>query len=208
MAEKLLHVIAVAHRRLPELRVFVQSWINQTSNDWSMTIIHDGECTEFSSLMREKHYSHPSIEHFCTKNRHNDYGHTLRNKGLKQATGTYTLLTNCDNYFVPKTVELISKAYAQSLRESSEAPDIFIFDMIHSHNNPGLRRQPPYSYFEVEFKPYCIDISSAIVKTELAKAVGFRSKLQDGDQTYFDDIAERRKNVSVKKINHVLLVHN
>jgi hypothetical protein len=110
--QELVHVIAVAHKRLPELRVFVQSWINQTSSSWSMTLIHDGECQEFTALMSERNYRHPSINFFCTKSRYNDYGHTLRDQGLKQATGTYTILTNADNYFIPKAVEMIQEKIA------------------------------------------------------------------------------------------------
>jgi hypothetical protein len=89
--EPFLHVIAVAHERLPELRVFVQSWINQTSSDWSLTVIHDGYCQGFIDLMSEENYRHPSIKYFCTQGRYNDYGHSLRDEGLKQATGMYTI---------------------------------------------------------------------------------------------------------------------
>ena len=206
--QELLHVIAVAHGRLPELRVFIQSWLNQANSSWSMTLIHDGECPDFIALMNEPNYKHPSIKYFCTKTRHNDYGHTLRDEGLKQATGTYTLLTNGDNYFIPRSVELIAATVARLQAEGKEDPVVILFDMIHSHNNPGGRRQPPYNHFKVEFKPHCIDISSAVVKTKTAKKAGFRDKSHDGDQTYFRDIAEQNKDLTVAKINCTLLVHN
>ena len=206
--EKLLHVISVAHKRLPELRVFVQSWINQTCNDWSMTIIHDGPCQDFLDLMSEENYIHPSIKYFCTESRHNDFGHTLRNVGLKQATGMFTILTNADNYFVPKAVELISAKLAELQSNSSVSPDVIIFDMVHSHANPGRRKQPLYSYFRVDFEPYCIDVSYAAVKTELAKAAGFRDNSHDGDQTYFHDISRLNSSLIVLKVNSVLFVHN
>jgi hypothetical protein len=206
--EKLLHVISVAHKRLPELRVFVQSWINQTSKDWSMTIIHDGPCQDFIDLMSETNYRHPSVKYFCTESRHNDFGHSLRDEGLKQATGLYTILTNADNYFIPKTVEFISTKLAELQNNKIAPPDVIIFDMVHSHSNPGGHKQPPYNYFKVDFKPYCIDVSSAAVKTELAKSAGFKDKSHDGDQTYFQDIAKLNGRLTVAKINSVLLVHN
>ena len=68
---KLIHIIAVAYKRLPELRVFIQSWINQTNDNWQLTIIHDGESQEFTNLMNEANYIHPNIEFFSTEKRHN-----------------------------------------------------------------------------------------------------------------------------------------
>ena len=38
-----IHVISVAFERLGELKVFVQSWLNQTENNWKLTVIHDGK---------------------------------------------------------------------------------------------------------------------------------------------------------------------
>ena len=205
---KFVHVISVAHKRLPELRVFVQSWINQTSDDWSLTVIHDGPCQDFMDLMSEENYKHPSIKFFCTKSRYCDFGHSLREEGLKQSTGKYTILTNADNYFIPKAVELLSAKLEEPQKRAGDAPDVIIFDMIHSHNNPGGRRQPLYNYFRVKYKPYCIDVSSAAVKTELAQAAGFRDKSHDGDQTYFRDISNLKNKLIIAKVDSVLLVHN
>ena len=204
---KLIHIIAVAYKRLPELRVFIQSWINQTNDDWQLTIIHDGQNQEFTNLMNEANYIHPNIEFFSTDQRHNDYGHTLRDLGLKRSEGKYTILTNADNYFIPRTTEYISTLVRNS-DKTPDVPDIILFDMIHSHTNPGTRKQPAYNLFKTEFKLYCIDVSSAAVRTELAKAAGFRDKTHDGDQTYFKDIASRATSLKIAKINRVLLIHN
>ena len=143
---KLIHIIAVAYKRLPELRVFIQSWINQTNDDWQLTIIHDGQNQEFTNLMNEANYIHPNIEFFSTDQRHNDYGHTLRDLGLKRSKGKYTILTNADNYFIPRTTEYISTLVRNS-DKTPDVPDIILFDMIHSHTNPGTRKQPAYNLF-------------------------------------------------------------
>jgi hypothetical protein len=203
-----LHIIAVAHGRLPEVRIFIQSWINQTDANWSLTLIHDGESQHFKALMEETNYKHPSIRSYCTQERYNDYGHSLRAEGLYQATGEYTLLTNADNYFVPRTVELLYRSTQEIRAQAKRGPDLVLFDMIHSHNNPGGRKQPPYNPFSVEFKPYCIDTSSAIVKTEIARKVGFTDKTHDGDQSYFRAIADHFPDALIYKLNSTLLVHN
>jgi hypothetical protein len=82
--------------------------------------------------------------------------------------------------------------------------------MIHSHNRPGGRELPPYSFFETDFKRGSIDISSAIVNKTLAEKVGFRDKTHDGDATYFEDILQQKKGKALKvaKIPRVLFVHN
>tara|TARA_E500000178_G_scaffold288304_1_gene290850 strand:- start:169 stop:378 length:210 start_codon:yes stop_codon:yes gene_type:complete len=40
-------VIAVAYQRFGELKVFVQSWINQTEKNWKLHVIHDGDSKNF-----------------------------------------------------------------------------------------------------------------------------------------------------------------
>ena len=96
----LIDVFAVAYERTNEMRVFVQSWINQSADNWRLTVIHDGPSTEFEKAMRPLAKQMPKkIKYFCTESRFNDYGHSLRQIGIEQATGDYLLLTNADNYF-------------------------------------------------------------------------------------------------------------
>ena len=209
MTKPLLHIIAVAYKRFGELKVFIQSWINQTSKNWVLTVIHDGKDQEFDNIMKEYSQLNPDqIFFFSTCKRYNDYGHTLRDIGIQKSYGEYILLTNADNYFIPKTVSYVEELLIDCLNK----PDIIIFDMVHSHANPGNFRKPSYSYFSVEFEPLKIDISAALVKTELAKAVGFRNKTFNGDQYYFSDISSYVKSqsdhINVEKIHSVLLVHN
>jgi hypothetical protein len=76
------------------------------------------------------------ISYECTKTRFNDYGHSLREIGLEKATGEYILITNADNYYSPKTLEFINKAIVNK----AQNPDLVMFDMVHSHINPGLKK--------------------------------------------------------------------
>jgi glycosyltransferase involved in cell wall biosynthesis len=202
-----IHVIAVAFKRFDLLKVFVQSWINQTKDNWILTVIHDGLDDEFISIMKDyKQFCTDRIEYICTDRRFNDYGHSLRDIGLSNVKGDYVLLTNADNYFIPKAIEFINEMFVNN------SPNIVIFDMVHSHENPGERELPAYSFFETSFEYRSIDISAAIVQSNLASKVGFKDKTHDGDQSYFEDI-RRLKNASAEeltivKIHRVLLVHN
>ena len=46
-----IHVVSVAYERFNEMKIFVQSWINQTEKNWKLTVIHDGNNPEFIRLM-------------------------------------------------------------------------------------------------------------------------------------------------------------
>ena len=178
-----IHILAVAYLRLGELKVFVQSILNQSSDDWFLTICHDGPNDEFNSIMENYVASGSNnIKFFHTETRFNDYGHTLHDLMLKEIKGEYVLLTNADNYFIPKAIE-----YLKNCINETNA-DVIIYDMIHSHNRPGGRLLPPYSFFETDFNRLSIDVSAAIVNETLAGKVGFRDKTHDGDATYFEDV--------------------
>ena len=200
-----LHIIAVAYRNFGQLKVFVQSWLNQTKGNWFLTVIHDGPDPEFDAIMMEFQRQAPDrIAFRNTANRFNDYGHSLREIGLREISGDYVMLTNADNYFVPKAVEFMNDVIER------DDPDVVLFDMVHSHDRPGGRKLPAYSYFKTKYKRGSIDMSAAIVRAELSSTAGFRDKTHDGDATYFEDIARIRapSKLSVVKIPRVLLVHN
>ncbi len=205
-----VHVIAVAYKRYGELRVFVQSWLNQSDRNWILTVIHDGHDDEFVQIMKYFAALEPDkIDYQCTDIRFNDYGHSLREIGLYSARGDYVLLTNADNYYIPKALEFINAAL---LEHKSSNVDVVMFDMVHSHDNPGRRKLPAYSFFEVSYKRELIDMGAAIVATDLAKKAGFSDKSFAADSTYFESVA-RKKNAGgeklyIIKIPSVLLVHN
>ena len=205
----LIHVIAVAYHKIGELKVFVQSWINQSRPNWKLTIIHDGFDDTFVDVMSEFKNKHPDKIFFeCTPHRFNDWGHSLREIGLRSALGDFVLLTNADNYYIPKTLEIIN----ESIYRSDAKPDVVMFNMIHSHNNPGGRNLPMYSFFEVDFKINSIDMGAAIVSTKLAKAAGFKDKSYAADAYYFNEVYKtqinQNKALNLVKIPSVLLVHN
>ena len=200
-----IHVIAVAFEKHDQLKVFVQSWINQTKDNYILTVIHDGPNEEFNLIMKKYKDECPTrIEYLTTEKRFNDYGHSLRDIALRNILGEYVLLTNADNYFIPKTIEFINEVFIE------HQPELIIFDMVHSHDMPGGRNLPAYSFFETKLERFSIDISAAIVKASLAGKVGFRDKSHDGDASYFEDILKLKHpdELSFAKIPRVLFVHN
>lgn len=107
-------MIAVAYQKSGQLKVFVQSWLNQTSDNWTLTVIHDGPDAEFDSIMAAfADQSSGRIRYRNTPVRLDDYGHSLRELGLRNVSGDYVLLTNADNYYVPRAVEFLTLAVAK-----------------------------------------------------------------------------------------------
>jgi len=205
-----VHVIAVAYKRYGELRVFVQSWLNQSDRNWILTVIHDGHDDEFIQIMKYFTALEPDkIDYKCTDIRFNDYGHSLREIGLHSARGDYVLLTNADNYYIPKALEFINAAL---LEHKSSNVDVVMFDMVHSHSNPGRRKLPAYSFFEVSYQRESIDMGAAIVATDLAKKAGFSDKSFAADAAYFESVASKKnaggEKLYIIKIPSVLLIHN
>jgi hypothetical protein len=191
-----IEVICVAYRRYGPLKVLVQSLLNQFSTNWKLSVYHDGHDPQFERLMESfRAEAGDKITYACTERRYNDWGHSLRDEGLKHVTSDYVLITNDDNYYVPVFVSAVTEAI------TGTDPDVILFDMVHSHEG--------YAFFPTEYRRHRIDIGSAVVRSSLAMKAGFRDKGFEGDATYFEDIAAAKgEDLKICKINQVLFVHN
>lgn len=77
----------------------VNSILNQTCKDFEIICIHDGP------LLTEEDFP---VEVVCTKKRYNDWGHSLRDWGIKKAKGEYIIHFNPDNVLHPDCLEVLS----------------------------------------------------------------------------------------------------
>ncbi len=201
-----LTIVCVAYKRYRNLPVLIHSLLAQTLQNFKLIVIHDGPDAEMAELLAPFQDSHPDlISVLFTDQRFNDYGHSLRDIGIRLADTEYVLLTNDDNYYVPRFLEyMFIPVHAQN----ANGPDIVYCDMIHSHNNPGVRKQLPYNHFETRPERNYIDVGCFLARTELAKKVGFRDKGFAGDATYFEDLVAAVDEPNLVKIPMTLLVHN
>lgn len=202
---KELTVICVAYKRYKNIPVLIHALLAQTLQNFELLIIHDGPDAAMEKLLAPYRDAHPGVIDFMfSETRFNDYGHSLRDIGLKRAAGDYVLLTNDDNYYAPKFLEYMFAP----VRTMDTPPDIVMCDMIHSHNKPGGRKQAPYNFFETKPERLSIDIGCFMARTALARQAGFRDKTHDGDATYFEDVVRAAGNPKIVKVPHVLFVHN
>lgn len=185
----ILDIIAVTYQQDHPLRCFVESIKSQTNPSWRLLIIHDGpDIPEFLRLEP----TDDRIKILVTKERFNDWGHTLRDIGLRRikSDSAYTLITNADNYYTPNFID-------EMCMTGNE--DLVYCNCVHSHWK--------YEARETALHRRAIDIGAVVVNTKMAKQVGFKSRLYYADWLYFDEII-KTCSPTIRKVNKVLFVHN
>jgi len=205
--KKDITIICVAYKRYRQIPVLIHSFLCQTLQNWQLHIIHDGYDAKMEDLLQPYHEKHPEITYEFSEIRHNDYGHSLRELGIRKVTTEFILITNDDNYYVPSFLELMfQEIFTNKL-------DLLLCDMVHSHlasNDGGMQYlKDQYGYFRTYPNMGLIDIGCFIVRTDIAKQVGFRDKTFFGDGTFVEDIKKKfAQSIRVGKLNKVLFVHN
>lgn len=187
-----LDIIAVTYKQDNELKCFIESLLGQTSHSWRLTLIHDGPGPDFIRIMNP-YWGDTRINYFCTEARADDYGHSLRALGLSMISekdSRYTLITNADNYYAPSFIEEMT----------SGCSDIVYCNMAHNHWD--------YKFKESEFRRGKIDCGCVVVKTEIAKNVGWNSREYHADWLFLCDVLLKYPNASITKLDKILFVHN
>jgi hypothetical protein len=194
----MVDIIAVTYGQNENLKCFINSIKSQTNNKWRLFLIHDGYNEELRLDLEKNDYLIENKIYFIEyPNRMNDYGHTLREWGLSNLVESeYVLITNGDNYYVPTFIEEISR----------RTEDFIYFDCVHSHKTPNNSNKTDYGYLSSKLSRGWIDMGSVVIKSDLAKKVGFNSKEFHADWVYFNEILNTSP--TTFKINKILLVHN
>ena len=185
----LLEIIAVTYKQDHIMHCFMESILAQTLKNWRTFLIHDGPCELFEKES-EKYKLDPRINVSNTLTRYNDFGHSLRSQGLEKFIGNseYLLITNADNYYVPTFIE-----------EMCLGTEDFVYcNMIHNHRNYGV--------LDSKIERGFIDMGSFIVKTKIAKQVGFNHTCYAADWFFIQDLLKVVS--SIRKVDKTLFVHN
>ncbi len=200
-ARKPLAIYVVAYRRHAQITCLIHSLQAQTERSFHLVIMHDGPDPEMLRLLSKiSSETTLSFEFRFSRIRHDDYGHSLRAEAIRDCDADYILLTNDDNYYVPKFVELMLGA------ARSRDLDLVLCDMVHSHERPGGRPVSSYAAFPTHPSPGNSDIGCFIVRADRARRVGFRDKRAIGDATYIADLMAL--GLRWGKIEKILFVHN
>ena len=197
MSNFTLDIVAVTYGQTDVLKCFINSIKSQTNNNWRLFLVHDGKNEELRLDLEKNGYLSNNVIFVEYPERTMNYGHILRKWSLENlVTNEYVLLTNGDNYYVPSMVnEVLSKN-----------EDFIYFDLVHSHENISNHNKSSYGYMKTMLSISNIDMGCVVVKSNIAKSVGFNSTSYAADWDYFNDIL--KTNPSIVKIDKILFVHN
>jgi hypothetical protein len=124
----LFSIIVVHYQGVNTHEVFlrgIRSLQAQTFRDFEILCFHDGPLLDESVQF--------PIPVTCTERRFNDWGHSLRDMGIRQAKGDYILHFNADNVLLPIALEEIAKEIRRAPRltddrkQPMDTDDIIIF---------------------------------------------------------------------------------
>lgn len=194
----MVDIISVTYNHDNILKCFINSIKSQTDNRWRLFIIHDGLNEKLKNDLQSNGYLIKDKIFFVEyPNRTQNYGHILRKWALNTlVTSEYVLITNGDNYYTPNMVEEVLKV----------KKDFIYFNCIHSHKTINNNNKKDYGFLDAKLMRGWIDIGSAVIKSSLAKKIGFNSVDFAADWFYFEDILNQSP--STQKIDKVLFVHN
>ena len=197
MTNNILDIVAVTYGQNEILKCFINSIKSQTNNNWRLFLIHDGKNDELHLDLKENGYLNENVIFIEHPERTMNYGHSLRKWALENlVTNEYVLLTNGDNYYTPNMVnEVLNKK-----------EDLIYFDCVHSHDNIMNHNKSSYGYMNSVLSISNVDMGCVVVRTNIAKSVGFNSIGFAADWDYFSSVL--KKNPSTIKINKILFVHN
>lgn len=103
----------------------IRSLQAQTFRDFEILCYHDGPLLE-----PDVDFTVPVT---CTEIRHDDWGHTLRDIGIREAKGDYIVHFNADNILYPEALEVISEEIDRPSRlfdppaKAVDTNDIIVF---------------------------------------------------------------------------------
>lgn len=197
MNKPVLDIIAVTYNQTDILKCFINSIKSQNNNNWRLFLIHDGKNNELRLDLESNGYLTDNVIFIEYPERTNNYGHILRKWALQNlVTNEYVLITNGDNYYVPTMVDEVL----------NKNEDFIYFDLVHSHQNISNHNKSSYGHMKTILSISNIDMGCVVVRSEIAKSVGFNSTGYTADWDYFNEILEQ--NPSIVKIDKILFVHN
>lgn len=198
-----LSIVVVSYRQPMALQCLLSSLACQTVQNFEVLVYHDGPDAETREVAERFTRLSNRFRYHETEMRHNDWGHSLRSLGLEEAKGDYLLITNGDNYYVPRFAEFVWEAVERG------GPDMVLWDLVHSYSSPGRRTLRCYTPFHVFPAKYMIDIAAVMVRTALAKRVGFTDRSHSADATYVEQLLSLPDTpLTVMKVEKTLAVHN
>lgn len=203
MIDPLVTILSVTYgHSYHQLRIFLSSLVVQTDQRFICYVMHDGPDLSPGFITAQIEYGNiPNFKFTYSEKRENCYGHNLREYGLHNYVMTpYLIFENSDNYLVPKAVELALKGIQEN------DLDFLIFNCCHNYAGHWWGR-PDYIMLDVAPQTGHCDMGSFIIKSDLAKRVGFPHRVFHADGIFIDSVMQTNPNWGKLK-DSILMVHN
>lgn len=195
MARK-IHVLCVAYERPIELISICCQFLVQTNPNWELTIMYDGkppdEVVSNMSLFKDRriHFRH-------SKERNGEWGHPNRDLMLKQVRSKkndFILLTNDDNMYVPIFIDAMFSVINDNV-------GFVMCDVLHSYIG--------FKVMKTELKENHIDMGSFIVRSDIAKEVGFKHRNFSADGKYAEECGKScyDNKLEILHVENPLFIH-
>jgi len=198
----MIQIICVAYERPVELQTLINSFILQTDGRWVLHVVYDGAAPPHILEIIEPFISgsrkDSRIHFYQSPERYQKYGHPNRRTMLQSIEchhNDFILMTNDDNYYVPRFVEFMLKAITFNT-------GLVYCDTVHSHME--------YGYHVSQLAENFIDMGAFIVRSNIAKGTGFNHDHFSADGVYAEECMRtcERKRLKAVKINKPLFIHN
>jgi len=175
--------------------ISILSILVQTYTNFEIIYVHDGPISE-KVKDQINNFKDNRIKIFNTPQRANDWGHTPRALGLDKVSPNSELIvfTGVDNYYTPKFLEFLVPAFY-----NKEINGVYC-DCLHNYINwEKLTTQLAFGK---------IDCGCFMVKTEIAKKIGWKYRVSESDWLFINEVVRNYKRNSIVKINKTLFIHN
>jgi hypothetical protein len=193
-----LHIIAVAYERTVPLRILIDSFIVQTCPDWILYVVYDGIAPKHIIDILKLYRDDKRIILFESEKRMGNFGHPNRASMLQNIKGNnddFVLITNDDNYYVPKFVEYF-------LYSVNENIGMVYCNTLHSYY--------AYDVHVSVIKEKYIDMGCFMVRFDIAQQTGFNHYNHSADGLYAEECEAncKRKGLQTRYIPKALFIHN
>lgn len=188
-------IIVVAYQRPVRLRIMIDCFLVQTNPNWEMYVIHDGPAPDDIRRVMEDRVD-PRIHFFESPERRGKYGHPNRREMLETiptAVNDYILITNDDNYYIPRFVDFVL---------SAKNAGIVYYDCLHNYYD--------YDVLKCRLRVNYIDMGALCVRADVAKKVGFTSDEYHADGIYAEACAAfcGKHGLNIHYIPKPIFTHN
>lgn len=199
------------HKTIPHDRFIraIHSIKSQSFQDWELLVYHDGPIEDDQLLkFSAEIINDPRISFQINEVRHGDWGHSLRDHGIRSAKGSYIVNTNSDNVLYKNALAIIyaysrwqrkviryKKKVSNEIVEFAINPDCLVYGikmmgMLNYSNSRSIMRfvnnEHDFQTILTGWPPnkYSIDAMQLVAKRKLWEECGFwpiRHEESDGD---------------------------